>query len=320
MTFLDTIYTDGIVINAPIEAVAAGLDVYLKDLKIVSFRRPYTAIRPIAVYQLLHNLDGNGYGPDLGQIRLRFLGENRTNIQMISPSPPSDDEIRYHVLGWSYWENGPRKTPEEIQLALQEKAIRENRLQRWPVPDHQWFERSKNLIEQGRIEIQHSVVSFILERLQKDGMLIEQPDQAMEQNIPLSGWMEKVSDSDKERSNDGKRLRSSHHSGGRPYLRESNPDEYITRMAQALWAKEVREQSFEIQGESLTWKQTLVIIGVKIPAPKNERTIQNVVNRIVRDQKKLKKLLDENDPILRKIRQRKARLQRDNAHLRERDE
>ena len=173
MTFPESVYTEGVVIVAPIDAVAAGLEVYLREnCDPVSFRRPYTPIRPIAVYRLIYNVDGTGYGPDLGEIRLRFLGENRTNLKVIPPSSPSESEIQHHVLGWSYWGNAQRRSPDEVQRALREKAVREHRLQQWPFPNPQWFENSKKIIEQERLETQRRVISVIFERFNKDGITV----------------------------------------------------------------------------------------------------------------------------------------------------
>ncbi len=78
-------------------------------------------------------------------------------------------------------------------------------------------------------------------------------------------------------------------------------------MAQVLWMRELREQKFEETGETLTWKQAAS--HVLPPASKYKESITSLMSRISRDNKTLQRLIDDDDPIVKEIYQRKNELQ-----------
>lgn len=275
MELADEIRKQGIVIPAPLAAVDAAILAYLVDQfgdKARWWRKP-PQVDGLIVYA---PLDDAGWGRlgYYGEIWLRSLGDQRTNLHAKLPDFPSDEETLYYLVGWAYFaDHISRKRPEAeskldgivfAEVSNQHHSLDPGFRELLDTARVRKRNEGQMTLFQKKLDQQNYLLRHILDRLQRDGLLHEEP-----------GASEPRTDS----------------KTGNPGL---SHEEIVQRLARALWAVEIHQQD-----ASKTWKE----IAREVAWPVGFKLLQDARHRLARTQ-------ESNDPILEEAERLKEKLQR----------
>jgi len=278
------IRTDGIVIQAPLASVDAAVMVYLVDQfgdKVRWWRRP-PQMDGLIIYTLFDDSGWSRMGY-FGEIWLRSIGDQRTNLRATDPDMPSEEETMYYLVGWAYHTDHILHKRSEAENKLDALALGEAMKNCDPLDPG--FKECLNttrprMLNVGQIRLlqqkldkQNQLLVHIERRLQRDGLLQAETSatSAAEVIAPARNAQP-----------------------GNPGL---SKEEIIQRMAYAQWAEEIREQD-----PRMPWKE----IKLRIGWPHDVKLLEYARKRLKRYQEADDALLDEVQQVKREL-QKKTR-------------
>lgn len=282
---IDTILGNGIILPASLDTIEAAVLVYLQDRfgeKAQNFLGQPPPARGLIIYALQDEGSWTHLGT-LGELWLRSLGPQRSNLRAIPPKQPNRQDALLYGFDWSVKVDDPK-----ARLALAESNLWQVATKKLTEADpsfDSWFHRQEievtgekiileyqEQLHQSRLKFLRNILNELMACLQRDGLLGQEMDE----------------------TGVDRRSTSENTPPGNPGLAT---DELTRRLALALWAQEIR-----LKDPSLPWKE----ISRKIRWTYSVKLLEDARHRLVRAQK-------SNDPILEEAERLKEKLQRNSG-------
>lgn len=250
MDQMQEIHERGLYFFAPLTVIDSAILAYLSDRykEISEWWRLGSPINGLCQYNFYLSVDGHSH-TDCGSLWPRPLGEVRTNLRAFYPIHPSQEDPN------AIYHSGPKFTltpaeeemlkaqyPVDLQAAAMDaKAAKAN----YEAAYQSLIEQKKLALYQKQMDWHNEIVSYVLDRLRLDGLRPEEAARELPSPPPA--------ENDKP---------------GNPGLPEQ---ELMRRLARAMWAEEIRQES-----PWITWGQ----IARQVGWPHHIKLLQDARNRL----------------------------------------